>query len=382
LESNKTATVLMVDDSKLMLVAGNRALKDEFNVVKAKDGAEAWDIISSNPDIRVVFTDLMMPVMDGHELLAKIRNCPSDLISRLPVVILTGKEDGDSTKETVLANGATDFLTKPFSSIDLLSRARSLHTLNEQVNELGKKATFDPLTGLHTLTSFNDDGERAFSFAKRHNSSIAVLRLVIDNHSDIEQCHDKASMDAFHAQMAGIIKNELRNEDVAAHLGRGKFSILLNECEKDGGRLVADRIYKGLKTAVFAIDSDVTLSIGCSDPLDDKADSYKKVYESASEALKAAMRKGGGEFVQTSTTKLSDVVVPRINVYAVIGEIEKGNASKLSDRQMNAAMHTMLPLLREIQERFDIDLHEHLLLMEGKAKEFHAEELKTKEQGG
>ena len=182
-DSQQKATILAVDDSRVMLVAAAKALKNEFEVLKASDGEEAWDAIQQHPEISLVFSDLAMPNMDGYGLLEAIRSSDNAQIAKLPVVILTGQEDGDGTKEKVMAAGATDFLIKPFESLDLLSRARSLATLSTQVNELEKKVSLDKLTRLYTEISFNDSGERATAYTVRHATPITVLRFDIDNFS-------------------------------------------------------------------------------------------------------------------------------------------------------------------------------------------------------
>ncbi|HQV41758.1 MAG TPA: response regulator, partial [Moraxellaceae bacterium] len=57
--------VLMVDDSKVIRMAANKILGKDFDVVVAADGEEGWQQLLDDHSIHVVFTDLMMPVLDG-----------------------------------------------------------------------------------------------------------------------------------------------------------------------------------------------------------------------------------------------------------------------------------------------------------------------------
>ena len=122
-ENNKENQVLVVDDSRVIRRAAVKILEKDFEVVEAEDGIDAWNELKKNPRISVVFSDLGMPNMDGFELLEKIRKAPDSIVAKIPVIIITGAEETDGTKEKVIALGATDFISKPFDSISLKSRA-------------------------------------------------------------------------------------------------------------------------------------------------------------------------------------------------------------------------------------------------------------------
>src|SRR5690606_9734625 len=85
--------VLVVDDSKVVRIAASKMFGEHFNVILAIDGADGWNIIENDPEIQVVFTDLVMPEMDGFELLKTIRSSDKDTISNLPVIVATGADN-------------------------------------------------------------------------------------------------------------------------------------------------------------------------------------------------------------------------------------------------------------------------------------------------
>jgi CheY-like chemotaxis protein len=94
-----------------------------FRVTLAYDGREALQVLESEPDIRLVLLDLMMPHMSGLDVLAAMRR---DARWRdLPCIILTAA--GQEQQHTsAMQMGANDFLTKPFSPKKLYSRAAEL----------------------------------------------------------------------------------------------------------------------------------------------------------------------------------------------------------------------------------------------------------------
>jgi two-component system KDP operon response regulator KdpE len=113
-------TVLVVDDESRMVefIAMNLELEG-FRVVRAANGSEALEKASKeHPDL--VLLDIMMPEMDGFETLEGLRGTSS-----VPVIFLTAKsEEVDRIKGLDL--GADDYITKPFSPRELVSRIRAV----------------------------------------------------------------------------------------------------------------------------------------------------------------------------------------------------------------------------------------------------------------
>ena len=79
-----------------------------YTVLTAQNGKEAWDILRTK-DVNLVILDVMMPVMDGFNLLLKIREH-----STIPVMFLTARTE-DMDKVLGFKLGADDYITKPFS---------------------------------------------------------------------------------------------------------------------------------------------------------------------------------------------------------------------------------------------------------------------------
>ncbi len=119
----RTKTVLIVDDEAAIREMVSLALETaKFNVLEASDSQEGRAIIiDSQPD--VVLLDWMMPGTTGLELLRRLRRDP--LTEKIPVILLTAKTSEDS-KITGLDSGADDFISKPFSPKELVSRIRAL----------------------------------------------------------------------------------------------------------------------------------------------------------------------------------------------------------------------------------------------------------------
>ena len=115
----RSACVLLVDDEdQLRRVMKDLLARDGYEVVEARDGAEALDQVDRHaPDVIVL--DLNLPGRDGYSVLSELRARP--LTRRVPIIVLTAKGDEDN-EVRVFDLGADDFLTKPFRARALSKR--------------------------------------------------------------------------------------------------------------------------------------------------------------------------------------------------------------------------------------------------------------------
>lgn len=114
-------SVLIVDDNADMRDYIGKLLEKDYRVSLASNGKEALESIALNKP-GLVISDIMMPVMDGIELLQILKNDP--LTRRIPVVLLSARA-GEESRIEGYDFGADDYLTKPFSSKELLARVQS-----------------------------------------------------------------------------------------------------------------------------------------------------------------------------------------------------------------------------------------------------------------
>ena len=92
-----------------------------MEVIFAENGKEGIETLRANPDVDLVLMDIMMPEMDGYETTQAIRQLPE--FEKLPIIALTAKAmKGD--RERSIAAGASDYITKPVDTDQLLSLLR------------------------------------------------------------------------------------------------------------------------------------------------------------------------------------------------------------------------------------------------------------------
>ncbi len=112
-------TVVIADDEPSMRLLVHATIEsDDYTVVEAVDGAQAWAMIQEHKP-SLVLLDVQMPGLSGLEVLQLIKGQPSLAATR--VILLTAKAQ-ESDIEAGLIAGADFYLTKPFSPLDLLTR--------------------------------------------------------------------------------------------------------------------------------------------------------------------------------------------------------------------------------------------------------------------
>jgi signal transduction histidine kinase len=134
-QRNGAPTVLIADDEPDMLRFLKSQLQGQYQVLEAVDGRQAFEKASQFlPDIIVL--DMMMPEKDGLQVCRELRERTST--KRIPVVLLTARAD-EETKLQSLAAGASDFLSKPFSTTELHVRVKNLIESHEYQRKLGRQ---------------------------------------------------------------------------------------------------------------------------------------------------------------------------------------------------------------------------------------------------
>lgn len=140
-------TVLIVDDHAINREILKRILEEEFQVCEANDGASGLEIMQSNPNVSAVLLDLVMPEMDGYQVLEQMRQLQ---LNDLPVIVMTAEADKHS-EETALNLGAVDFIEKPVKPMVLMSRVHNavIHNQMMLLEKMRFMSSHDALTGLY-----------------------------------------------------------------------------------------------------------------------------------------------------------------------------------------------------------------------------------------
>ena len=115
-------TVLIAEDDEVNFLYFAEVVKDlDMNLLHAKDGSEAVDLCKRNHDIDLIFMDIKMPVMDGHEATKKIKR----IRPGTPIIAMSAYFE-NKEKDVVRQMGCTDYLAKPVKKEQILDRIKGV----------------------------------------------------------------------------------------------------------------------------------------------------------------------------------------------------------------------------------------------------------------
>ncbi len=249
--------ILVVDDSRTQLDWLVQVLEKEgYRVATAMDGKSAIREVRSDPP-DLVLLDMILPDMDGLEVLRIIKARPEDQF--IPVILLSVKSDIDS-KVTGLRIGADDFLAKPFAEAEILARCAAMlrikhlqEKLQEAQRKLEQQSITDALTGLKNRRFFDERLHEEFRRAQRYGDYLSLIMIDLDHFKDVNDRHGHPAGDAVLHDAAVLIRASIRDPDICARYGGDEFAVILPKTHMTGALSVAERIWRELGNKEYAV---------------------------------------------------------------------------------------------------------------------------------
>ena len=144
-----------------------------YQVLEAGEGIEALRLLEENPDIAVALLDIMLPDIDGFEVCRRIRA----VSSQIGIIMLTARTQ-EIDKVTGLMTGADDYVTKPFSPVELVARVDALcRRLGGDSGQDSMKLRYGPFVMNLKLRTLDKNGKRV----KLTQLEYAVMKLFLQN---------------------------------------------------------------------------------------------------------------------------------------------------------------------------------------------------------
>ena len=213
--SNIKRTILVVDDEEINREILGGILEDSYDVLYAADGNEAMAVIEDKgPLLSLVLLDLMMPVMDGFEVMDEMQK---DIIHRnIPVIVLTSEESAEIES---LKRGAADFIKKPYDMPEkILARVKRIIALFED-RMIIQSTERDELTGLLSKSYFYEYASLQSKFYPDRKMDAVVVNI---NHFHLfNELYGMNEGDRVLCTVAGAIKTYAERYDGIAGRGEG-----------------------------------------------------------------------------------------------------------------------------------------------------------------
>jgi len=352
-ENDNRPEILFVDDSKTARKIAQKILSDKYIVHEAVNGKDAWEQIEKNPELAVVFADIQMPELNGMQLLDHIRTSPDRRIAQKPVIMITGHSDSHAAMRAVFEIGATGFISKPFSDIDLLSCACSYITLNQKLSHLEDKLGIDRQSGLYNASRFEQEGGKALSLALRHKLELSVVYIELKALSEISCNNSNKIATQVVVEVGKRIEKHLREEELVARVGASTFSLLLPATNSFGSTVAIKRVQDMIRSMTFVtkknkIQVDIAIGISSID-LNNKELGFNEYCMRADSALQKAINDNNGSISIYSDENCLDTD-NKFQYDNALREslpyIVDGNFHKVTDKNLTQVMDVFKPFMQ------------------------------------
>ena len=229
-------TILVVEDNLELLMLMKQLLSRKYKVETARHGREAVEVIEKT-ELDLIISDVMMPVMDGYELVKYVKNSVG--YRHLPIIMLTAKTQ-ETDKMDALTVGADEYMTKPFKMKELLLRIDNMIANRQRITREFKQQSIEEVK-VKNVTMPSPD-----------NEFLEKAMTCVHNHLD-DSDYDRDSFASDMGMSASSLYNKLR-----AVTGMNATSFIRDIRMKEACRLAKST--PGIRV------SDLAYSVGYKDP--------------------------------------------------------------------------------------------------------------------
>lgn len=228
--TNGSNGILVVDDSSSARTYLSQLLqRRNFKIYVAEDGLKALEILKQHHDIKLVITDLEMPVMDGIVLTNEIRKLYSR--EQLTIIGISGTTNGMHSARFI-KNGADDFLRKPFCPEEFYCRITQNIENLYNIEQIQKAANTDYLTKLPNRRAFFQSAEDKLAEYIKQQTSYCLCMLDIDFFKKVNDTYGHDAGDHVLKILALYLRKYL-GAGILARLGGEEFAVLLSGIDSD-----------------------------------------------------------------------------------------------------------------------------------------------------
>lgn len=257
--------ILIVDDEKFNREILSELLLPDYDVFLAKDGDQAIARARATPGPDLILLDVVMPGMDGYEVLRRLR--ADERTSTIPVIFVTGMCEAEDEAKG-LDMGAVDYILKPFRFAVVRARVRNHMSYIWQRKQLEQDAFIDSLTGIHNRRRFDQTLSIEWRRANRHGKQLSLAMVDIDYFKQYNDTYGHGAGDDALRQIANVMSNIInRSGELIARYGGEEFVVLLPEVGHNEAIRIAEQLRYSVEMLAIRHENStvapvMTISVG------------------------------------------------------------------------------------------------------------------------
>ena len=356
--------VLIIDDSRMVRASIIRHVRGRFEVREEADGEAGWQTLLVGPTIQAVITDIGMPRLDGYGLLERMRSSRLSRISTLPVVVISG-DDEPEVRIRAKSAGATDFISKSVSNVELLARlealtqlARTQRDLEESRAALATASPVDPDSGLATASYLHHHASQELAAAQRHKGELSVQVIEIDQFEGLVARYGAHVAQLVNRKLSKIMATKLRKEDTVAELAPARFAVVSPSTSMNGAAGFALRLQKAIDHIVMTYREErirIRLTVGIATSDAGQAQTVSHLIGVAVQRLAQGRAAGGNRIMGDQGEITADMLAPPprppLSIDKLLQQLAGNPADARLVEQLPDAIRALLPLLELIESR-------------------------------
>jgi len=260
----ETQKVLVADDDAINREVLGELLKPEYTVLLARNGVQALERAARHlPDL--ILLDVMMPDMDGYEVLRRLRADPQT--AQIAVIFISGL-DRPEDEANGLKMGASDYIVKPFNQTVVMARVALHLQVVRQRRMLERLANIDGLTELANRRRFDEMFALEWQRARRSGRTLSLALLDIDAFKQFNDRYGHPAGDRALRSVARVTGAAMRRPgDLAARYGGEELLLLMPETDVDAAQALAESVREAVLALNIAHEASsvtplLTVSIG------------------------------------------------------------------------------------------------------------------------
>jgi len=291
LEEEPQKILIVDDDESIRELLGQFLERKGFAYAFAENGKKALELLEDH-NFTIIITDLIMPQIDGLELLKVVKQSWPDI----DVIVMTGYTK-NFTYTDVIYSGASDFVQKPFSLDEIEAKLNRVIRERQLRHALKRLSVRDGLTDLYNRRFFEQKITEEAARALRQSYPLFLLMADLDKFKEINDRHGHQEGDRILNILARTLEKSTRkNVDMAFRFGGDEFAVLIPYASQEQAEGIAERIRTNfLREDVRA----VTLSLGLArlGRGEDVTALARQLVTDADEALYTAKKASGNRLV-------------------------------------------------------------------------------------
>ena len=255
-ENLQKPLMLIVDDVEINRVILAQFFKDDYEICEASNGEEALLFVEDHP-VSVILLDLVMPIMDGFELMTRLKR--DDRFRDIPVIVTTARNEDDN-EVRAMELGAADFISKPYNPTVVRSRVKNVvsrlenewrkleQTAQSQaIFDMHRRIEMDSLTNLYDRENFC---QKAASFMQRDaTKKYVVVYLDVNFFKVVNDLFGVETGNLLLRSAAAFLQHVASGVGVAGRLEADHFALCL-----PADALNIDAIIQGLDGIVQSLN--------------------------------------------------------------------------------------------------------------------------------